>query len=282
MIAFDMMWQPIVLISDPPALPYHRIAAATLRIQPPGGQDLETWWEDRLREGTADDAQGQLECRLTPYLPEMQRARQWHVPLHPQVPPATRDWLPFWNEDGIKLNLVYELPVDRPIDDWVWAEIELVRRAPNAGRPPLVAGTHVGRQGLATAATEALNDGPFQVLLLDAGVTRGLTNRFDPRDDDSEVWRRFLALSAFLQHLRPDLPIVATGIQTDDEVRALAALGVKYAQGSWWCPPTPLEETFRNRTLSADPDWFPDKAYPDAQTWALTHRLTFEPDGGVA
>lgn len=273
MITFDLLWQPIVLVNDPPELPPHVVAAGQLQIQPPNGQNLEDWWRTQLSAGVGDHVQGQLEFRLLPYLKEMQRAHQWHIPLHPEVAPATRDWLPDWNEDEVSLNLVYELPVDRVIDDWVWAEIELVRRAPrHGGRAPMVAGTHVGRQGLTVALADALNQSPFQVLLLDPEVTRDLS----PVTGDPENDRRFDTVADFLQRLRPDIPVVATGVQHPAEWQALRALGLVYGQGSLWLPPTSLEDTFKNQVPAFDPEWFPGAIYPNAEDWAAQRGLTFE------
>ncbi len=271
MIDFDVLWQPILMVNDPAHLPPHFVAAGQLRIQPPNGQGVEDWWRERIRVGEADHAQGQLEARLLPYVREMQRVRQWHIPLHPQIAPATRDWLPFWNEDSVALNLVYELPVDQPIDDVVWAEIELVRRAPRyGGVEPMVAGTHVGRQGLDPNAAHVLNDAPWRVLLLDPRVSQGLSNV----SGDAENDRRFDALGNFLRRLRPDLPVVATGIRTMAEWQAVRALGVLYGQGDLWAPAEPLAASFGDTELTNDPDWFPDKVYPNADDRVATRGLS--------
>lgn len=273
MIDFDVLWQPIVLVNDPAQLPPHVVAAGRLLLKPPGGEDLETWWRRHLDAGVGDRVQGQLEFRLTPYLREMQRVNQWHIPLHPEVAPSTRDWLPFWNDDEVALNLVYELPVDRLIDDWVWAEIELVRRSSRfGGRTPMVAGSHVGRQGLTANLAEALNQSPFHVVLLDSGVTRDLS----PVTGDPENDRRFDALADFLQRLRPDLPVVATGVEQATEWQALRALGLVYGQGSLWMKPTALDEVFTHRVPAFDPEWFPGAIYPNAEDWAVQHGLTLE------
>lgn len=273
MIDFNILWQPIVLVNDPPELPPHRIAAGQLQIQPPNGQDLASWWTDRLRRGEGDQVQGQLEFRLSPYLAAMQRVTQWHLPLHPAVLPATRDWWPFWVEAGHAPHLVYELPVDESIDDWVWAEIELVRRTMHQGAWPLVAGTHVGRRGLLTPGlADRLNGGRFAVLLLDPAVSAGLTNvaLADPAID-----QRRDALSAFLQALRPDLPVVATGVSTVSQWQGLAACGLVYGQGPLWMPPTSLADTFDRTAPAFDPDWFPEKAYPQPEDIITPYGLVF-------
>ncbi len=272
-IPFDIAWQPIVLIKDYPTLPPFPVAAGQIQLQPPDGQDLATWWDTQLAMGQADFAQGQLELRLEPFMQEMARVRRWHLSLHPQVPPATRTWLPFWNEEGLALNWVYEVPVDQEVSDLVWNEMELARRARRIGEvEPRIAGSHVGRQGLTVTLAEALNTAPFTVLLLDPAVTDGLSNRLGVPGNEAQD-ARFYALWHFMEALRPDLPVVATGINTVEACKAVHACGVAYGQGDLWLPSTPLAETFTRHIPPEDPDWYPDKIYQTAEGWCAGHGL---------
>ncbi len=241
---------------------------------PPDGQELETWWQERIAEGLGDMVQGQFEFLLTPYVMEMQRIRRWHIPVRPRIPPETLDMLVQWNDLGVKLNLIYELPVDRDIDDHVWTEIELIRRAShNSDIPPALAGTHVGRQGLTPALAQALNAAPFEVLLLDPAVTVGLSNVYarDPAND-----RRINAISTFMRELRSDLPVMATGISEVAQWHAIHSCGVAYAQGSLWLPPTPMEPVFRTSISRYDPEWSPHAIYPNAADWLAARGLDNE------
>jgi len=268
MIDFELLWQPIVKPNDPPNLPPRFIAAGQLQIKPPNGQDVDAWWEDRLNDPvqTSDMAQGQWEFRLTPYLEQMQQVRRWHIPLNPDVRPATRDMLRLWNDDNIRLNLVYELPVDREVDYWVWNEIELIRNYPNNGaKRPALAASHVGRSGFTPELAEALNNGPFSLILLDPQIAQNLSGRMG---QDATNDARFEALGDFLDRLRRDHPVIATGIRTMTEWKAVNALGVKYGQGDLWMPPSPMEPTFLTEPMPFDPE-----IYPETRNWMVADRL---------
>lgn len=278
MIEFDVLWQPIVAIQPAPRLGFQPVAAGRLIVDPPGHSDLNTWWQERIDHGEGHDLAGQIEWRCWPYLTEMQRVRRWHVPVHPLIPPASRTWLPLWHDEGVRINLVYEFPVDVAIDDWVWAEIELIRRMnrPKPEVPPVVAATHVGRHGLTSELAALLNDGPFSVLLLDETVTQGLRNRFDTEtfatDPDA---LRLETLRQFILALRPDLPVVATGVSTKMELDSIDACGVRYGSGPLWMKPVLLGDVFRDPQPKVDPDWFPDKVYPNADDRMIPFGLTF-------
>lgn len=251
MIDFTVMWQPILRPNRIPRAKPFDIVAAQLQLHPYSGADRDTWRQGRVDEGAGTYIQGVLEYSLTPLIRQMAHAPQWHIPLHPDIPPTTREWLPFWNETRAGLNLVYELPVDREISDWVWNEIELVRRTPHYGqRPPLVVGTHVGRGGLSDDLAFALNESPFKAILLDPSVLRGMTNVGGDVAND----RRIDALTHFLAQLRQDLPVVATGITEWPEWQIASALGMKFGQGTVWMAPTPLNETFGDDPHFADVD----------------------------
>lgn len=271
---FTLHWQPILYVDRPSGTPPLTIVAGQLQVRPTAGQDLDALWTQAIAESRDQTLQAEIETGLWPYLREMQRAFQWHIPLHSQVPPSTRAWLPFWRDEGIAFNLVYELPVDEPISPEVWTEIELIRRGPQLGRrQPALAGTHVGRHGLTPALAETLNTSPFDVLLLDPQVVAGLSAQIDPAHDSVAP---LMALREFVEAVRPDLPVVVTGIETPTQWQAASLAGVVYAQGGLWMPPTPLAATFTSHTPDTDPDWFPDKVYQTAEGWVAARGMQFE------
>jgi len=268
---FEVVWQPIVKVNEIPDLPFHPIVAGCLQLQLPTAQPLDAWWHDRLVDGTAEKMEAIFELSLERFLPEMQKVRRWHIPVHPLIEPSTRDWLPFWNDYRVKMNWVYEVPTDEIVDPSVWNEIELIRLAPNNSDIPItMAGTHVGRQGLTLELADALNQSPFSVLILDPSVTEGLNNVYgrDPVND-----RRFDALYAFMHRLDEDWSVVATGITTAPQWHAARGCGVRYGMGDLWLPPTPLDETFTYYDPAADPAFYPDKIYPTAEAWCAVRGL---------
>ncbi|WP_020375074.1 hypothetical protein [Sulfobacillus thermosulfidooxidans] len=270
---FMVMWQPIVHVDNAQGLAPLTIVAGQLQIHPPQGRDLATWWSERIAAGDGERMQALLEASLFPFLSEMGRAYQWHIPVHPQVPPTTRSWMPLWLEQRVPFNLVYELPVDEPIDPAVWAELELIRREPTIGRhKPSLAGTHVGRKGLTPALAETLNAAPFDVLLLDPVVAQGLKHQMDLAMDDVAPLQ---ALREFLDVIRPDLPVVVTGIERSTQWQAAYACGALYGQGALWMPPTPLADTFTAHVPETDPLWYPDKVYQTAEGWVAARGMTF-------
>lgn len=268
-VPFVIAWEPIV---KPPennnATRSAKIVAGQIHLLPKSGADPAEWWQTVMASDRGEMIQSTVELLLSGMADRLDIVSRWHLALHPQVRPRLRidEILDLWNAQKQVLNLVYMLPVDDPVEPAVWEEIAAVKRAKQiVGERPMLAASHVGRSGLSRELAAALNDGPFSVLHLDPSVSAGLTGRMDivPGNDE-----RFGALSDFMQVLDSRIPVIATGLQTDEEWRAVEATGVHFGQGPLWMAPDPIHNTF-GTPVDDDPRTFtwPGTGTPD---WKMT------------
>ncbi len=269
-VPFVIAWEPIVQPT-----PHNNPNVATkvvggeIHLIPKSGADSNQWWNAVMASDQGEQIQSTLELVLSAMADTLGVVPRWHIALHPHVRPQLRiaEILDLWNAQEQALNLVYMLPVDEPADPAVWEEIAAIQRAKQLyGDRPILAASHVGRSGLSVELAESLNDGPFTMLHLDPSVSAGLTGRMDRVPGNDE---RFGALADFLQALDSRIPVVATGIQTEEEWQAVAALRVRYGQGPLWMAPDPIHNTFSSPAGPKDPREFtwPGTLAPD---WTLT------------
>ena len=276
MMDFEILWQPIVRAQNDIAHAPHVVQAGQLQIQPARGHNLDTWWHDRVERGEDEAAQMQLEFLLSRVLGPMSRVSRWHIPLSPHTRPQTRELYPLFHPDWYQLNWVYELPVDEPLSDWVWWELDMIRQYTQRDHDrapwPLTAGTHVGRHvPLTRDLAEQFANGPFQILLLDPSVAGGISAAFgDDETPSDSAW----ALHRFLAHLPSRIAVVATGVETWDQWRGLRQCGIAFGQGSLWMAPTRLSEIFGQPTHMI-PTWEgPDRPWPLPNDLLIPYRLT--------
>ncbi|GAN76934.1 EAL domain-containing protein [Acidisphaera rubrifaciens] len=157
---------------------------------------------------------------------------------------------------GISINLPLDLLLDPGTPGWLRAAcarhgvappclvVELTESQPVADLARLaLAVTALRTEGFAVAIDDAGSDLPgdlrllalpFSALKLDKDLVR-LALRPGPVRDDAA--RRLAALAA--EAARRDLPVIAEGIETEEDWLALRRDGITYGQGFWIARPMP-------------------------------------------
>lgn len=257
MIPFDLYWDPIVdgRYWDQRTNALQPVIGGLLKIVPPNGQDLDAWWDDRIRQGDAHIAQAHVEFRLTSLIQHITAFnRFWILPLHPQVPPMTLESLPIWLDEyerPVALRMAYGLPVDRPIADEFWEILKVVRTGPGfAHRWPHVAALHVGRSGLSKELAEWLNTSPFSLVVLDPSVL-AWPERIVPDTPEARTMNTFYE---FIGALHPSIPVIATGLDTPVQWEWATGM-ISYWQGAHLIPTLRADRTFLPPLTRDDSRW---------------------------
>ena len=246
-----LWWQPIVAGFDPADKDnwlddsghwaHHPVVACQIQLRHKQGMDLDTWWAQQRAQGTLDQAQGQMEVCLIPHMRAMARAHRWHIPLQPGTLPMVRDLYTAWPAEfqALQYQWVYDVPVDDPPNADLLRELLQIRNQWDQDGWPMLAGVHVGRgEPLSRALAERLNQEDWGVLFLDPSVIDTLTYadfRHPGHNPDLD------GLWTFMQAVRPDLPVVATGLTRVDQWHTVRACMIRYVQGPLYMPPHSLD-----------------------------------------